>query len=304
MNYVLKLNDIQAKKVIRFYRDYQTQSNNQTVLFFAKTEFVSVTIYKSFKVMFQGMDALQEFNMWNTMLDLKQEEPIKKTISKSSPTNYYLSSIGSDEVGTGDFFGPIVVCAAYIKESDTDFLKSLKIDDSKKITDERIRIIGEQLKDKITYSMLALHNKKFNEMTAKGYNMNKLKAYLHNSALINLSKKVEGKPEIILDQFAEPKLYFRYLENEQEVLRDITFTTKAESKYASVAVGSIIARYAFLKYFDNLIEDSGYDLPKGASHKVDQITALIIKEKGEKYLETIAKINFKTVQKAKELLSN
>lgn len=301
MNFVLKLNQLNSKKIMKFYRDYQTESNNQSVLFFAKTEFVSVTIYSSYKVMFQGMDAENEYKMWCTMLAIKEETKTEKKKIETH-TNYFLASIGSDEVGTGDFFGPIVVCAAYIKESDKDFLKGLKIDDSKKITDDRIRIIGEQLKDRISYSMLALHNDKFNEMTRKGYNMNKLKAYLHNSCIISLKKKINEETTVIVDQFAEAKLYFSYLKDEKNVYRDITFTTKAESKYASVAVGSIIARYAFLQFFDNLSEESGYNLLKGASKKVDELVALIIKEKGVGFLENIAKVNFKTVDKAKALI--
>ena len=301
MNYVLKLNETEAKKVIMFYRDYQKQTNNMTVLFFAKTDLVSITIYKSFKVMFQGTDAVNEYNMWNVMLK-KETVVTKEKASKQIPNNYFLTSIGSDEVGTGDFFGPVVVCAAYITPDLIEFLQSLGIDDSKKITDDKIRVIGEQLKDKVTYSMLALHNDKFNEMTKRGYNMNKLKAYLHNSAILQLSKKVPSTT-VVLDQFCDPGLYFKYLNQEQNIFRDITFTTKAESKYASVAVGSIIARYAFLQYFDLMIEESGYPLLKGASKKVDQQVALIIKEKGESFLNKYAKTNFVTLQKAKDLLA-
>ncbi len=301
MNYVLKLNEIEAKRVIKFYRDYQKETNNINVLFFAKTDLVSITVYKSYKVMFQGVDAVNEYNMWNVMLD-KETVVTKEKTKDSNPNNYFVTSIGSDEVGTGDFFGPMVVCAAYITPDLVPFLKTLGIDDSKKITDEKIRVIGQQLKDKVTYSMLALHNDKFNEMFERGYNMNKLKAYLHNSAFLQLTKKAPSTT-VVLDQFCSPELYFRYLNQEQTVFKDITFTTKAESKYASVAIGSIIARYAFLQYFDLMIEESGYPLLKGASHKVDKLTAQIIKEKGESFLRKYAKMNFVTLQKAKDLIT-
>ena len=304
MNHILECNNQQIKKIISFYRDDQKESKNETVLFFAKSRFFSVTIFNSNKVMFQGKDALTEYNMWCTMLGVKSiEKPIKKD-TPSSPSNYFFQSIGSDEVGTGDFFGPVVVCAAYLSGQDIEFVKGLKIDDSKKITDERIRVIGEQLKDRITYSMLALHNKKFNDMTKQGYNMNKLKAYLHNSAILQLVQKLDKKTPVVVDQFAEPKLYFKYLANERNIYRDITFTTKAESKYASVAVASIIARYAFLQFFDNLSDESGYDLLKGAGKKVDLLTAQIINDKGEDFLDSISKTNFRTLDKAKELLND
>ena len=31
---------------------------------------------------------------------------------------YFINSIGSDEVGTGDYFGPIIVCASYVNRKD------------------------------------------------------------------------------------------------------------------------------------------------------------------------------------------
>ena len=303
MNHVIDCDNTQVKRIISFYRDYQKEIDNETVLFFAKTDFFSVTVFNSNKVMFQGKGALDEYKMWCTMLELEVEPVEQKSKSKNTKTDYYFPSIGSDEVGTGDFFGPVVVCAAYLSGQDIEFVKGLKIDDSKKITDERIRIIGEQLKDRVKYSMLALHNKKFNEMTEKGYNLNKLKAYLHNSAILQLKKKIKENPPVIVDQFAEENLYFNYLKNERKIYRDITFTTKAESKYASVAVASIIARYAFLQYFDNLSKKSGFELLKGAGKKVDLLTAHIIEEKGEKFLNSIAKTNFVTIDKAKEILT-
>jgi len=297
MNYVLELTKQESEKIIQFYRDYTTTTNNPHALFYAKTKDLSVTVYTSFKVMFQGKTAESEYQMWCDMLGHKVTSSLPKESS-----DYYTVSIGSDEVGTGDFFGPMVVCAAYVSNDAIDYIKTLHIDDSKKITDDKIRILGEQLTKKVPYSMVALHNEKFNELNQKGYNMNKLKAMLHNTAIVNLLDKIQVQPMVIVDQFAEASLYYRYLQSEPQVYRNITFTTKAESKYASVAIGSIIARYAFLQYFDELIHSSGYPLLKGASSKVDELTATIIKEKGEAYLRKIAKCNFITIQKAKDLL--
>ncbi len=302
MNYVITLDVSSIKRLITFYQDYQANTKNTNVLFFAKTEFVSVTIYHSHKVMFQGQDALNEYNMWVKMLQLDVKVPPLK--SKAKANDYFFPSIGSDEVGTGDYFGPVVVCAAYVQEKDVVFLQGLKINDSKVLTDEYIMKIGPMLKDKILYSMVALHNEKYNEMIEKGYNLNKLKAYLHNSAIRSLLAKINHKPQIIVDQFAEESLYYRYLNQEQDIIKGIIFTTKAESKYASVAVGSIIARYAFLQYFTLLQEKSGYELLKGASKKVDQQVANIIHEKGESYLRSFAKVHFVTTQKAKAILSD
>ncbi len=301
MNFVLNLQEDNIKRVIKFYQDYHKDTNNEHIRFFAKTDFVSVSVFKSGKVMFQGTDGEQEYNMWLVMLDYTALET-KKTVQKKPTYNdYFYPSIGSDEVGTGDFFGPITVCAAYLSKDIIPFVKTLGINDSKKITDEKILIIGDQLKDKVQYSLLTLHNEKYNDLVNRGFNMNKIKAYLHNKAILNLLKKINGTPEVIIDQFAEEKLYFRYLSDETKVYRNVTLTTKAESKYASVAIGSIIARYAFLKHFDNLSKEAGYHLFKGANEKVDMVAARMIKDKGINYLNSYAKLNFKNLQKAKTI---
>lgn len=302
MNFVLKLNESDIKKVMNFYRNYQKENKNMYIRFFAKTDILSVSVYTSGKVMFQGEDSELEYKMWLTMLNF--EDTSAKIVKPVKYEDYFYSSIGSDEVGTGDFFGPVVVCAAYLDKESVALIKTLGIDDSKKITDAKILTIGDVLKDTITYSLLVLHNEKFNDLTKRGFNMNKIKAYLHNKAILNLLNKVNGTPEVIVDQFAEEKLYFRYLMDEQNVYKDITFTTKAESKYASVAIASIIARYAFLKHFDNLSEDSGYHLLKGANKEVDKVAARMIKDKGEGYLYSYCKMNFKNLTKAKDLVEN
>jgi ribonuclease HIII len=299
---VLKLTNEEVKRIVHFYQDYHADSKNESVFFLAKTDFVTVTVYSTNKVQFQGSDAKEEYTMWCHMLgkELPTGNDVK-TVTKAS-NDYYEVSIGSDEVGTGDFFGPITVCAAYLNKEAVSFVKGLGIKDSKKLTDQKILQIGEQIKDKVTFSLLTLHNDKFNDLFEKGFNMNKMKAYLHNKAIASLVNKLDHKPKVILDQFAEEKLYFSYLKDEHPVYRDIIFTTKAEDKYASVAIGSIIARYAFLKHFDLLSESSGYDLLKGAGKKVDILVSQIIKEKGEGFLRNIAKINFRTISKAKELI--
>ena len=307
MNFVLNLSNENVKRVISFYSDYQADSSNESVIFFAKTDYIAVTVYKTFKVMFQGEDALAEYNMWKVMLDYKEEprNKVKKVVNNSNDKiDYYMISIGSDEVGTGDFFGPITVCAAYLDKDNLEYVKGLKIDDSKKLSDDKILAIGDLLKDKIVFSLLSLHNEKFNELTKRGYNMNKIKAILHNKAILNLHKKIFEKPPVIVDQFAAEGLYFRYLSSESKVFKDIRFTTKAESKYASVAIASIIARYAFLKHFDIISNESGYKLLKGAGSQVDELASKIIGDKGEAFIARYAKMNFKTLGKAKKLLNN
>lgn len=303
MNYVLKVSDDAVMRIVSFYRDYQKESTQPSVVFFAKTEFVSVTIYQSNKVMFQGKDAYPEYHMWTTLLHLDsvEEKPEKAKATKSVAKDYYKVSIGSDEVGTGDYFGPVTVCAVYVDKDLAKKLYAMNIRDSKTLSDEAIIKTVDALKDQVNYSLLTLHNARYNELVERGFNLNKIKAYLHNKAILNLEKKIADNPEVIVDQFTEEKLYYRYLANEQEVKRNIHFTTKGESKFASIALASMFARYAFVKHFERLIEETGYPLVKGAGVKVDELAAQILEDKGKDYLYDIAKMHFKTTKKAEEI---
>ena len=91
---------------------------------------------------------------------------------------FYVTSVGSDEVGTGDYFGPIIVTAAYVKKEDLDYLKELGCTDSKKITDDKIKKIAPSIIKKIKYKSIILKNDEYNEKYSKENNMNKIKAII------------------------------------------------------------------------------------------------------------------------------
>jgi ribonuclease HIII len=208
--------------------------------------------------------------------------------------NHY-PQIGSDEVGTGDFFGPICVCASYVELKDLERISELKITDSKKMEDAYILSIGPTLIHEFAYSQLSLPNEKYNAVHDE-FNMNAIKAKMHNRCDLNLLK---DHPDAILyqDQFAEAGLYYHYLEKEKEVARGITFHTKGESLFPSVALASVIARYSFLRKMQELSNKYGVEIPFGASEEVTSF-ALYFKEKfGLAELDKIVKKNFANYKK-------
>ena len=231
---------------------------------------------------------------------MKESNKKKEDKIKIDPKIYNSTSIGSDEVGTGDYFGPIVVTATYVKKEDIPYLESLGIKDSKKLTDEKILQIVPIIKDKIKYSTVILSNREYNLKYKDGYNMNKLKAILHNKVLSNLKNEGLKYDYIVVDQFAEKYVYFSYLKESNNVVRDITFLTKGEDKCLAVACASIISRYIFIKEFAKIESEVGL-LPKGASSKVDECAKKIVDKYGFDKLNEIAKLNFKNTEKIKNL---
>jgi ribonuclease HIII len=133
----------------------------------------------------------------------------------------------------------------------------------------------------------------------------KMKALLHNQAIGNLLKKLDGtRPEaILIDQFAEPAVYFKHLAGKNAIKERTYFSTKAEGIHLSVAAASIIARYSFLMEMDKLSKEAGMTLPKGAGPLVDEAAAKLIKKHGEAALGHFTKRHFANTQKAVRLAS-
>lgn len=311
MTIVFKVSDNVQNKMKEFYKDLYRDKFPPYSIFQAQSADVIITLYESGKVMFQGVSADIEANIWkdqerhlnNRDIDkeLKKIEDKKEEKKKENNLNFYnMSTIGSDEVGTGDYFGPIVVTATYVNKKDEIFLRDLGVKDSKALTDEKIIEIAKELIKKVNYKTFILTNKDFNDYTKKGYNMNKIKAILHNKVLYSIKENhMSDYDKIVVDQFVYPKKYFEHINEATNKVTDISFTPRAESKCLSVACSSIISRYIFLHEMDKLSKELNITLPKGANDVVDDIGFEIVKKYGFNKLYEVAKINFKNTEKIK-----
>ena len=296
MNIVIKVNDETKQKMIEYYKNKKRDKVIPYVVFQAEEEDTVITMYESGKVMFQGKSADVDAAMWTTVLENTDE---KKEERKKAEAKYYnCSSVGSDEVGTGDYFGPIVVTATFVPKEEIEYLEKLGVMDSKKMTDEKILKIVPELSKRIKYRSLILSNKEYNEKYTKDINMNKIKAIMHNKVLYQLVTEEKPKYDyIVVDEFAKENRYYAYLNDVNNIQRNITFMTKAEDKNLAVACASVISRYIFLKEFDKLSDSISIPLPKGAGKDVDSIGEEVVEKYGEEKLKDIAKLNFRNTER-------
>lgn len=311
MTITLKLSKNTQEKMIEYFQDKKRPKTPPYAVFQADEADTVVTLYESGKVVFQGISADIDAAMWKQME--QKLNPGKKIEEKNSndkkkkdklehkidPKIYYANTIGSDEVGTGDYFGPIVVTAAYVRKEDIPFLEELGVKDSKKMTDEQILKVVPQLIKKVPYQSIILNNKEYNEKYSENINMNKIKAILHNKVLLRMKTKESNYDYIVIDEFAKPYIYYNYLKEASTVVRPLTFLTKGEDKCLAVACASLISRYIFITEFDKLGASIGVFLPKGAGPKVDEIGLQIVQKYGFEKLTEIAKLNFKNTEKIK-----
>lgn len=295
---VIRVDNDTKKLMNEFYKDMKRDKTPPYAVFQADTGDTIVTLYESGKAMFQGVSADIEAGMWESIrkdkdnidyfMDTKDTK-IKKEDQVDIPSD--IASVGSDEVGTGDYYGPIVVTASFVSKDNIPFLNELGVRDSKKLSDEQILKIVPKIIKKIPYKTIMLSNKEYNDNYGKDMNMNKIKAVLHNKVLTEMVKD-NDYDYIVVDQFEPEKSYYNHLSDVPNPLKGITFITKAEDKCLSVAVSSLISRYIFIKEMDKLGDKYGIFLPKGANYYVEDIGIKLVNKYGEKILHDIAKLNF------------
>ena len=302
---VLRVTPALLKKMEEAYHSHFVSPFPPYTVFAAKTQGTMVTAYTSGKVLFQGAHAEKEAERWTKEGATPQLKKEKKASPPSSLPEGFKnwSVVGSDEVGTGSYFGPLTVVATYVEDTSIPLLKELGVKDSKDLTDPEIIRIAKDLVSFLPYSSLSMDATTYNRVQPT-MSQGKMKAILHNRALLNVLKKIDPvKPKaILIDEFAQPSTYYKYLAEEEVVLKeDVYFATKGESRHLSVAAASIIARYSFLKGLEKDSKQIGLTLPSGAGSQSDVAAARVLKKGGLPLLGTVAKLHFANTKKAKTI---
>ena len=306
---VFKVSDNIKEMMIKHYEDMKCEKTPPYAIFQVKDFDCVTTLYESGKVMFQGIGADIEASYWT-----EQERIINKNIIDTTPREKDVkekdekkifineASVGSDEVGTGDYFGPLIVTASFVSKENIAWMQDLGVRDSKKLTDDKIIKIAPELIKKIPHTTMVLSNEEYNQYHTTDFNMNKVKAILHNKCLLSVLKK-DGVnySKIVVDQFEPEKAYYTHIAKAPEKVTNITFMTKAEDQCMSVAASSIISRYIFLKEMKKLSERFNIEIPLGASNMVDEVGATLVKKYGKDILKQIAKLSFKNTEKIMEI---
>jgi len=158
----IKVTPNKLYEIAEYYKDYYEHVSDKNILFVALKNGVRITGYNSKKtyrkVVFNGEGSADEVKIW--------DDGSLEAIEGTTPSKGWVDlddQIGSDEVGVGDFLLPMVVVATYIQKKDIQKLKNLGVNDSKKLSDEKIKNVAKKLITFVEYSKLTLPNDKFNE---------------------------------------------------------------------------------------------------------------------------------------------
>jgi ribonuclease HIII len=263
-----------------------TLSRPPYTLFQAKKKNISCTLYESGSLTVQGKDK-DEF------LEFYLEPEILKTFSYThSHVELNLEPrIGVDEAGKGDFFGPLCVTAFYAGSDEIQKLHEMGVKDSKRMSDDSVIRLAAKLRKSFLHVTVRISPQKYNELYQSFHNLNRLLGWGHATAIVELARKTSCS-KIVIDQFADESVVENAVKRKGMELH-LEQRTKAESDPV-VAAASICARASFLEGLKNLSEETGIELPKGASARVIVIGKKIVRQFGVDMLKRLTKVHFKT----------
>ena len=68
----------------------------------------------------------------------------------------FITHIGTDESGKGDFFGPLVIASVMVDEKNAQYFLDLGIKDSKKLSDKKMLSMAVEIKKIAPHSVIAV----------------------------------------------------------------------------------------------------------------------------------------------------
>ena len=297
VTYSAELDNSQIEKLHSILKNQgYTFTGHEHMIWKASRPGLGISVYKSRKVVIQGKET-HDFVLFTLEPEILKKASLgyEKVLINQPAEAPFAPHIGIDESGKGDFFGPLVIGAAFVDDESSEILTRIGVKDSKEIkNDKKIVEISDKIKRivKGKYSIVAIGNEAYNRLYFKIRNLNRLLAWGHARALENLLGKNIDCTFAISDQFGDKKLIQNALLEAGRKI-ELIQKTKAESDIA-VAAASIIARAEFVRRMDKLSEEIKIKLPKGASAQVKETALKIIECFGEEKLKTMSKTHFKT----------
>lgn len=253
---------------------------------------VNINLYTSGKCVIQGKGA-QAWVQFTLEPEILGEARIGyETVHDPAMSQPHM---GIDESGKGDFFGPLVIAAAYVDAAIVDQFRAMNVRDSKTITSDKVAL---DMAEKITkilgrrYAIVTIGPAAYNRMYGKMKNVNTLLAWGHARAIENLLEFVPDCPRALSDQFGPAHRIEKALMEKGKRIQ-LDQRPKAESDPA-VAAASILARAGFLRALQQMGKKYGITIPKGASAQTQSIAVELIQHHGPGVLMETCKGHFKT----------
>lgn len=255
-------------------------------LFSVKGHDVVATLYASGKLVVQGRDPAVFVGRFLEGAEL----PAPATKEGKGPMRTLeVPTVGSDECGKGDYFGPLVVAAVRLEPAQARELVASGVMDSKRLTDTKALQLGAAIRH-LPHAVRRLDPPEYNRRHTAAGNLNVLLAELHCEVIRELADR---GMRVVVDRFADERLIASRV---KDLALELEQRPRAEDDPA-VAAASILARSEFLLALKELGEEHDTTLPKGAGPPVDVAARKLYTRGGHKLLGVLAKLHFKNTSK-------
>jgi len=258
--------------------------------FSVKTKGIVATLYRSGKLVLQGA-GLDEFER-----EFLSGVPVAGPEALPEELRFVRPLVGSDEVGKGDYFGPLVVACIYAEPAQAAELARIGAADSKSVSDAQVRRAAVAISARFDHEVLSLMPEDYNRRYPETGNLNVLLAELHADVISRLLSRNPACGRILVDRFARGDVLERALRAAGADCSELVQVPGGE-RNPVVAAASILARERFLTDLAVCEEICASDLHKGAGPEVEQNARRVLEIGGVGLLAKVAKLHFKTSRK-------
>ena len=289
----VELTDNEISRFLNLTREYKHEKPHQYEHTRIKDGKIVFILYNSKKLVYN--DNVECYDLLSNILEEKEYDD--NGYDKYNEKNYensisilenYEYTIGSDETGKGEWYGPLVITSVCTSHEENLKLKEIGVTDSKKLSRKQIGNLYRKIeKLNINHETIVLtpfsYNKLYAKFKSEGKNLNHLLAYLHSKAITNLLSQVNtSNVLVIIDKFDYKKMN-EYLDVNDSV--KIIQENNGE-KFIPVAASSIIAKYHYEKTLKDIEKRYNINLRKTKPKNIDK-----------NIIDKVAKVHFKNVKK-------
>ena len=247
---------------------------NEYELLRIKDNDVSIIVYRTGKLVYEDTESTRKI--------------IDAIIAKEKQDYDYI--LGSDEVGKGEWYGPlVVVCTALTTDLIRKYRK-LGVRDSKTLSIKKLfslerEISQDKFPKQVSYLMPETYNRLYDEFVKEGKNLNDLLAWIHSAAIKKVLELIKyERVKIVIDKFDIEKTYRRLYTIDDSKVKIIQ-KSRGETEIP-VAVASILAKVRYERLVDSLNEKYNIDLRSSRPEDIDI-----------EIFPYVAKLHFKNVRK-------
>lgn len=257
------------------------------------------TLYSSGKLVIQGAEP-ETFLALYTDLDAPGPEPAKHAAEEGDTiARLDMPTVGCDETGKGDYFGPLVVAAVRLEPAQARALEEAGVMDSKKVTDLKSLKLAAAMREVIDHAIERLDPAEYNLTYPRYSGLNPMLADLHARAIEQVAQRGD---RVLIDQFATEQLMEEAVAHFAVDLDLRVEQAPRAERNVAVAAASILARAEFLLALRQLSERHEVELRKGAGLPTDEAGVAYARRHGFEALDQVAKLHFKNTAKIEAAL--